>query len=809
MGVLPTALTPWYCRAGFRPMATSAIPVVPGAEESSGVRPLSRKELERLVDQALEDERLKAEAGAVGLQRLEIVELAGFEARDLARVPLDLSGALAQRHRESAVMTFRHRRRERVLTAVATIVLLTVWGLIAEAAFLSSWMSSWAVVLLVAIGGTLISWGIVAGWRSSRYASLRSLRHMEHALKTAEDAIEHFRVAEITQLIRTEINERDDEQYRTNMKEVESRGLAEIEDPRLVIETPAGERLERLLGEMPGGSIGISGPRGVGKSSLIRATCPAGDNQPSGLLGVRVAAPVQFDAREFILHLFAELCRTIIGWKAVERLREPDPFLRVGGGVGGPLVILQWLSLLVLLAGVGMLVVYVGDVDPMLVWAILVTLAGLLGYMLAAFVYPWARARNAYARSRSRGPEFWEREDRFGSDTIDLAGRRLTDIWFQQTFTSGWSGSINLPIGVEGGLEGGRELAQQQMSMPDIVSELRNLVLAIKTDPRGRAVQVRFGIDELDKMDSIDDACKFLNEIKVLFGIPRCFFLVSLSEDAMSQFERRGLPIRDVFDSSFDDVVRAEPLAANGSVALLRERTIGMPIPFMLLCHCMGGGLPRDVIRMAREIVPRDSEPHPLSEACRELVASQIAAKVDATLVASRRELHTAELERFQGWLEDVRRRPTGPEALIETCRDPDAVLRAVFAAWPPVDGSDPAAMDLPRELVSYCYFCATVQEFFVDDHSPAVYRNATWGADDAPAVADELAAAHQAFAVGTRAAWEATTRIRERLGFEPVSFPESKPPPTTPDASSRLSAATSAFVEHLPSPQRPPEGAR
>jgi hypothetical protein len=88
-----------------------------------------------------------------------------------------------------------------------------------------------------------------------------------------------------------------------------------------------------------------------------------------------------------------------------------------------------------------------------------------------------------------------------------------------------------------------------------------------------KPVQVRIGIDELDKIDSVHDAGRFLNEIKVLFGIPHCFFLVSLSEDAMSQFERRGLPMRDVFDSSFDDVVRVGPLDASRSVALLRERT--------------------------------------------------------------------------------------------------------------------------------------------------------------------------------------------------------------------------------------------
>ena len=41
-----------------------------------------------------------------------------------------------------------------------------------------------------------------------------------------------------------------------------------------------------------------------------------------------------------------------------------------------------------------------------------------------------------------------------------------------------------------------------------------------------------------------EDAQQFLNEIKVLFGIEHCFYLLSVSESAMSSFERPGLPFR-------------------------------------------------------------------------------------------------------------------------------------------------------------------------------------------------------------------------------------------------------------------------
>lgn len=41
--------------------------------------------------------------------------------------------------------------------------------------------------------------------------------------------------------------------------------------------------------------------------------------------------------------------------------------------------------------------------------------------------------------------------------------------------------------------------------------------------------RVPVGIDELDKIESAEQAQAFLNEIKGLFGVPGCQFLVSVS----------------------------------------------------------------------------------------------------------------------------------------------------------------------------------------------------------------------------------------------------------------------------------------
>lgn len=126
----------------------------------------------------------------------------------------------------------------------------------------------------------------------------------------------------------------------------------------------------------------------------------------------------------------------------------------------------------------------------------------------------------------------------------------LKQIKFHQTFTSGWSGGLKLPMGIEGGINNALTIAENQMTNPEIVSAFIQFLSVIPKE-----YQIIIGIDELDKLESDELAQQFINEIKSIFGIPKCFYLISVSENAMSNFERRGLPFRDVFDSAFDSIV--------------------------------------------------------------------------------------------------------------------------------------------------------------------------------------------------------------------------------------------------------------
>jgi len=198
-------------------------------------------------------------------------------------------------------------------------------------------------------------------------------------------------------------------------------------------------------------------------------------------------------------------------------------------------------------------------------------------------------------------------------------------------------------MGLEAALTGGMSISQQPESLPELVERFRLFVEALVADYE----KVVIGIDELDKLRSAQEAEKFLNGIKSVFGIPKCFYLISVSEHALSAFERRGLGFRDAFDSAFDDVCLVNYSELAGSRDLLGRRIVNFPEPFVHLCHMLSGGLPRDLIRYARmvlEIADAHQKDLDVATTARLLVRAELDGKVLASSVALRMRADEAEI---------------------------------------------------------------------------------------------------------------------------------------------------------------------
>src|SRR5262249_29054834 len=111
----------------------------------------------------------------------------------------------------------------------------------------------------------------------------------------------------------------------------------------------------------------------------------------------------------------------------------------------------------------------------------------------------------------------------------DVAGQHLRQIRFLQTHTSGWSGKVSAPMSSELGLSRSLARAEQPWTHPEVVQRLRDfldLVVEVLVTGTHELSGIVLAIDELDKISDPEDAHRFLNEIKGIFGIPHCLYLV-------------------------------------------------------------------------------------------------------------------------------------------------------------------------------------------------------------------------------------------------------------------------------------------
>jgi energy-coupling factor transporter ATP-binding protein EcfA2 len=527
-----------------------------------------------------------------------------------------------------------------------------------------------------------------------------------------------------------------------------------------------------MLTRMPGGAIGLSGPRGVGKSTLMRFACGARQNQDGHpVLGVVVDAPVEYDARDFILHLFAQVCSQIVGPARVLELRGWDRPFGGRSGLGGVLRLRPYLFAgpALMLTGV---VLWRGQAwaDSINLsldsWGVVLLMAGSAA-TLATLLLEALRARQLAERRAPVPHSERPRKD------VNTAMVRLRQIWFQQSYSSGWSGAFKIPLAsLEGKVNSGTELADRQMSYPDVVRLFREFLEQISSEE----LEVRIGIDELDKMDD-EAACRFLNGIKAVFRIPSCFFFVSVSEDAMSSFERRGAPVRDVFDSSFDDVLWISHLGLSASIDLLERRVVGLPVPFSCLLHSVSGGLPRDLIRAARNLFELEKGSS-LAKATAHLAGEMLRGRVEATSVTARRFESVNHVAIIAGWLEKVWEADRNPAPLLEICANFEADFFAEIAALP-VDvelGAERRELRaLGTQLVGVLYLVATMLQFFalLDDRTSTEKAIAP-DRQGGPSQVERMASAVQVFSLDVETAWRQLSRMRTDLGLRALDFPRS-----------------------------------
>jgi hypothetical protein len=602
--------------------------------------------------------------------------------------------------------------------------------------------------------------------------------------------------------------------------DISAAGLAEVFDPAYEISTGARDKLRRMLSSMPGGSIGIAGPRGAGKSTLLASICATKTDEKTQrkALSVLLPAPVEYQARDFLLHIFSSLCKRVLeltgvedrrdNWQALEALALPAR-PRLEKLLGRLSFVALGFGILLLIAGVWLAdfasrqkpaaavpaaanqtqssqpaqanqgasnagtadpgfgdLVNAMEINP---GSVFITGAMLTLACFGFFIFSSIR-RGRFDPLMYR--EWFKDEQPHPSQQeenippIGLKARNeLREIRFQQSFSSGWSGTLKLPVGFEGALQSATSLAQNQLSLPEVVDRFRKFA-----KDSAQQYQVIVGIDELDKLESDESAQRFLNDIKAIFGIEQVYYLISVSESAMSSFERRGLPFRDAFDSSFDNIVYVDYLNLNEAQRLLSRRVIGLPSPFVCLCHSLSGGLARDLIRVCRDLLElhhTDPVKKGLSLLANSLLETDLRRKLRAITVAAKKITLEPDVSDFLSRIANLGG-PIQANRLLAFCAD----LSAGNGAEPKGDGESEEiakrrsqVTSLRTEFAAYLCYLATLLEFFHQVENSNKSQQAS-----SAIVVDKLTRARQYFAVNPNVAKSLVNDSRQLLGLAPIT---------------------------------------
>lgn len=704
-----------------------------------------------MADNPIDEQRAEAVARALSVDEIRAaLERAGLSDNAVRqKVMVDLGelygpGDLDEERLvvvdESLVAPERRRRRAwrrmlrlsaASLSGITTLVVavLGVVGGVGAVVGKSSVGNGWIYVAgAILVGGALV--GLVA-----QLASVASNeQEAREAISEMRTRMLHRLDAQAERQVRRTLNELAQTTFSRELRPLDTSGLGDLFDTSYDVSIAATHALADSLVSLRAGSLGIAGPRGAGKSTLMRRAVDGGldwatEERP---LGVEVPAPVRYDAREFVPHLFAKLCLKVLGPRLDSRRLERASKERRDA---------QIRILATVVVGIAGYLVFIGVVS--LRTGILIGAGAVVASAL-----PLIRERLRLV---------------LPDDSLEgLARTNLDRLRFLETQSEEWSAELSSTAGK---LASRREVsrAAQAWTMPELIAAYRDFVTRI-TENNALIV----GIDELDKMASVDEAQRFLNEIKALFGQSRTYYLVTLSDDAMSAFESRGLPLRDVFESVFDDVLRVKPLSLEESAAVLHQRTVGVAPPFVGLCHAVSGGLPRELIRTARAAVRIAEDPSEtdLSIVTRRLLVERTNARQLAAEVVARRYVAADGTQAVVSWLRGLPRNPTAAQLLDRT------VVASVLLDLRALGGEAHQELELlVIELASAAYHAASTIEFFSEADSERYAAASSEAGEDSSAI-EVLTRATRDLTVAPHVAWESTSEFRRRVGLPVLDYP-------------------------------------
>ena len=180
------------------------------------------------------------------------------------------------------------------------------------------------------------------------------------------------------------------------------------------------------------------------------------------------------------------------------------------------------------------------------------------------------------------------------------------------------SGEISLPKGLR--FSTSRKLTERNLTLPALTNRFIQYVPEIAELFSHKII---IAIDELDKIDDPDVVKHILQEVKGALFVKSAYYLISISEDAAHSFENRLSSGRDIFESTFDELITIRRLNCEQSWPVIERRIHTGDYTANVVTSdqtsqssendvmrsnadaltLQAGGIPREIIRNLREIL--------------------------------------------------------------------------------------------------------------------------------------------------------------------------------------------------------------
>jgi Cdc6-like AAA superfamily ATPase len=529
------------------------------------------------VEQAVKD-AINAEYSA---------DRAGFAKRLLADTPAAMSGSAAASRRTPSQTFTRVLGKVALWSIVAVAIVLLICYLIV--AFTNGITPTGTVVAVICISVL----GVVVFARRNGRLSRPPISRLND-VQDDEARYRHGARIQVTEYLNKVANQFHEESI--GRQEV-ARRLAAEESAEVVLSTKDAPLLVELDGQDPvrvkalndlqmfilshvTSAVGISGPRGIGKTTIMRLLCARHQDH---YVGVYVPAPVKYSPADFVKTIHQRMAEEILDAHGAPRhdsslLARPSAMLTVRVIVA--IAVLGCASALLfikphLLQEMGW--------PKATAWGLAAVAVVLLSFGTASY-YGSIRLQ----RQRDKNP-------------VALARAELERLaWSAKTQTSSKNSFAFKAFSVED--SNMTELVEREVSHLQQVDAFQKFAVLYRRVSNRKII---VAIDELDKIATPDEAIDVVNGMKDLMHSDGIHFLVSVSEDALARFALRGIPLRDAFDSTFDTITEVDRFSVEEAQELLEGRVVGMPPLLAYFCHALSGGIPRDLIRLSRQCVDR------------------------------------------------------------------------------------------------------------------------------------------------------------------------------------------------------------